>query len=117
MSTPETSAVEQNFNQQPIDTTESGLGLMLQNGRKMLGRAALVLGIVVGPAVSLMTGESVITSQSAQAATEFTNDYPDMDAVDCHLAYGQYSWCKGSPAKPGSPRGYDYRNCTDGAAY
>jgi len=95
---------------------QSRLQEILQMGRRFIGRATLILSMAAGPAVAL-EAESTIVPQAAYASTTFTNDYPDMDAVDCHTIYGQYSWCKGSPSTPTSPRLYDYRNCTDGAAY
>ncbi len=86
--------------------------------KQILGRSALILGVVTGPTLAITTSEAVLAPGIAEAATNFENDYPDMDAADCSATYGQYSWCKpGGPLPYRSNRSYDYRNCTDGAMY
>jgi surface antigen len=74
------------------------------------------MGLTMTP-VPAVIAETIIAPTPAYAGTEFSNDYPDMDAKDCSRVWGSYSWCKGDPSKPGSSRGYDFRNCPDGAAY
>jgi hypothetical protein len=62
-----------------------------------------------------LTAVSVLLNTSMVMAN--TGGYPDADAVDCSATHGVGSWCKGDPARPNSPRGYGYRNCTDWAAW
>lgn len=57
----------------------------------------------------------IMAAPTPAKAAAFTNDYPDMDAVDCSAKYGMYSWCKAGTDL--SSRGYDYRNCVDGVSY
>lgn len=85
--------------------------------KRIIGRCALIVSLAASSALAINTTGAVLAPSRAEAATTFTNDYPDMDAVDCSGTYGQYSWCKGTPNTPHSPRGYDYRNCTDGVDY
>lgn len=90
---------------------------MIKGGKRILGRAALILSMATAPAIAIEIGEAVFAPTRAEATT-FVNDYPDMDATDCSAIYGIYSWCKsGGPLPYRSNRGYDYRNCTDGASY
>lgn len=83
----------------------------LQRIRHFVGRTLAAAALSMG----LATGEAVLGSMPAAYAD--TGGYPDADAADCSEKYGQYSWCKGSPSKDISPRGYGYRNCTDWAAF
>ncbi len=83
-------------------------------GKKLLGRAALILGIVSGPSIAMYSAE--VTLKTNIAAAE-TSTYPDADAVDCSAKFGVFSWCKGDPSMWLSSRGYGYRNCTDWGAY
>lgn len=91
--------------------------------KQLLGRAALILSFSFAPAIATYTGKAVFAPEEARAETVFSNDYPDMDAMEYNLA--NYDWWKdedGNQAYSGSgellsSRGYAYRNCTDGAAY
>lgn len=75
----------------------------------------------VGIATSALTAESIVAPPAAVADT---GGYPDANAADCSAIFGIYSWCKDENNSGGfnggeqnSPRGYDYRNCTDWAAW
>jgi surface antigen len=90
---------------QPEISTTSYPGDVLSMSKRLIGRAAIALGLAVG---------AVIAEPAAASAD--TGGYPDWNATDCSATYGTYSWCK-----PGddwiSPRGYGYNNCTDWAAF
>ncbi len=103
---------------QPLETAEpSRLKNIISSAKDRVSKVGLALGLVSSLGATLATAETAIAAKPAQAATEFANDYPDMDATDCSAIYGIYSWCKGKPSTWLSSRGYAYRNCTDGAAY
>ncbi len=96
----------------------------LTRGRQLVGRAALIIGLAMGPGVIGGIGESIIDAHPAGATTTFANDYPDGDAADCSAQFGAYSWCKDTSgdghyqtSEQYSSRLYGYRNCTDGVAY
>lgn len=111
MKSAEVSSNIQYFANQAIDKGDE----LFNKARLFLGTTAAALSLI-GAAYAV---ESMADVQPAEAATkvEFVNDYPDMDAWDCTFPFGYFAWCKGIPATPISPRGYNYRNCTDGAAY
>lgn len=96
--------------------------------KRFIGRAALVIAIgtaggVAGGAAEMMNAEA----PAAYATTTFVNDYPNLDAVEHNKA--QYEWWvdengdgqkqiqAGANDELMSPRGFDYRNCTDGVSY
>lgn len=104
------------------------LNEIINTSKRLLGRCALVIGLVVGPVASLGAGDSTLKQNSAEAA-EFANDYPNAAAMD--YSVGNYDWwvdengngqADVTPSATDddevmSPRGYNYRNCTDGVAY
>jgi surface antigen len=85
---------------------------LLHTARRMIGRYALAVSLMVGGGSVMGVGEDLAEQHVAAAAT---GGYPDADAVDCSASYGVYSWCKNNWWLSG--RGYAYRNCTDWAAF
>jgi surface antigen len=76
---------------------------------------------VTGGAAAATVAEIAEPNPSAAMAN---GGYPDANAADCSALFGAYSWCKDengngsfNAGEQNSPRGYDYRNCTDWAAF
>jgi hypothetical protein len=109
--------------QQAALVEQSRARTIMDRAKQLVGRGALVATMAVaGGAVA--GGEIVLEDASPAYAASFTNDYPDSDAADCSTQFGIYSWCKDEDGSGHyekyediSPRGYGYRNCTDGVAY
>lgn len=127
MSTPEIQLAEVTTTQDQREQTP--FRGVIFNGKRFLGRAALMLGLVAGPTIAVTAEDTASRTQYAEATTEFTNDYPNLSAATYNLS--TYDWWvdengNGKPDVTASPtdddetmssRGYNYRNCTDGVAY
>ncbi|MCA9332855.1 CHAP domain-containing protein [Candidatus Saccharibacteria bacterium] len=94
--------------------------------KQLIGRGVLALGLLASSVGIIGTCDQ----EPADASTTFTNDYPNLGAMDYNPS--NYDWWvdengNGIPdVTPNiytdndelmSTRGYYYRNCTDGAAY
>lgn len=94
------------------EQVERQLPRSLDGLRRAMGRAVLAVGLTFSGA-AIMAGDTVIDADPAAAVTD---DYPDKDAYFCGSYPDRpYDWCKNGQLA--SPRGYDYRNCTDWAAW
>ena len=89
-------------------------------------RAALSVALAAGGGAAVGAAEAVSDPHpdAAAASAHYVDDYPNYAAVDCSGQFGQYSWCVDENSNGSyqsgedlSPRGYGYRNCTDGVAY
>ncbi|GLZ30807.1 hypothetical protein Lesp02_29960 [Lentzea sp. NBRC 105346] len=113
---PESHPVDQLMSQLDV-ASHARFQSVLDAGKNLAVRAIAAIGI----ATSVITVESVANPPSAVAET---GGYPDSDAADCSAMFDKYSWCKDENnngsfgnGEQWSPRGYDYKNCTDWAAW
>ncbi len=126
---PEAAPTEQLLENQTIEKSQSFHLREVPNlGKRFLGRSALILSLAMGAGTALGIGESAVTPRHAEAATAFTNDYPDLTMPCEHAPYNttgacaNYDWGPKHTSAYNDPseissRGYAYRNCTDGVAY
>ncbi len=102
------------FEQQEIVDNQSRFAEMRQRARQIIGRGVLALSLTVGTVAGAFTSEAIMGETPEAAAA--TDNYPDKDAYFCGSYPSRpYDWCKSNGVN--SSRGYDYRNCTDWAAW
>jgi surface antigen len=115
--------------EQPDTMETSRLKEIVITGSRLMGRAALALGMATG----MVAGEAIISEPHAAMAD--TGGYPDADAPcvvnNNNVKQGSGYWCSGyqwgyymrnsqgqiTGSNQNSSRGFGYRNCTDWAAY
>lgn len=100
---------EQEAQQAEIHTKE-----VLNKLVRFAGRTTLALSLTFGATTGIFVGEAIVgETPEAEAVSD---DYPDRDAYFCGSYPGRpYDWCKNGNMT--SSRYYDYRNCTDWAAW